>query len=183
MAFPARWLLLAVCVTAVATSTSAQLVTADPSVVLVQLPAQGVYYPPLAASARVTGKVDVRVGVRPDGSVAEVSVFPQTDGTWRLLQGMAVDVAARASFECRNCTQPSTAHMITFVFSLDGFDATGKPLPPRWKQMGNANSEVTVFGQVNIISVGPPGKPFHVRAARCLWLWRCSKQAYLRSRE
>jgi len=42
---------------------------------------------------------------------------------------------------------------------------------------GSSSSEVTIFGHVNII--GPQIKPFHVRAARCLWLWRCSRQAYV----
>ena len=180
MAFPGRWPLLAVCVTAAAMSTFAQDATTDPSVVLLKIPAYEVY-PPIAESAMVTGKVNVRVGVRPDGSVAEVTIFPQANGP-RLLLGAAVEAAARASFECRGCTQPSTVHTITFIFSIVGSDSTGNALPPGWKQTGKASSEVTVVGRAPIISVGPPSKPFHVRAARCLWLWHCSKQAYLRPR-
>jgi hypothetical protein len=37
-----------------------------------------------------------------------------------VLHGVAVDAAARATFECRGCTQPSTPHTLTFVFSFDG---------------------------------------------------------------
>jgi hypothetical protein len=179
MAFPAQWLLLAACVTAVAEITCAQEAATTPSVVLLQIPAHEVFYSPIAESARVSGKVNVRVGVRPDGRVAEVTVFPQADVTWKLLHGTAVDAAARASFECRRCTQPSTAHTIAFVFSFDGFDSAGNPLPAAWKQTGDASSEVTVFGRTPIIGGGPPSRPFHVRAARCLWLWHCSKQAYV----
>lgn len=149
-----------------------------PSVVLLQLP-EGVTYPPIAASALVRGRVDVRVGVRPDGSVADVTVFPQDNTAWRLLQPTAVDIASRGRFECRGCTQPSTPHTIAFVFSFDKHDENGNPPPPEWKQIGNASSEVTVFGRVNILRSGTPSGPFHVRAARCLWLWRCSKQAYV----
>ena len=172
-------LVLATCVTALATNTSAQEAASAPSVVLLQIPAQDLYYPAIAESARVSGKVDVRVEVRPDGSVAAVTVFPQAGFPWKLLHGIAVDAASRASFECRGCTQPSTPHTIAFVFSFDGFDSAGNPRPAVWKQIGDTSSEVTVFGHVRIINVGPPSKPFHTRAVRCLWLWHCSKQAYV----
>ena len=174
-----RRLVLAACVTALAANASAQEAASAPSVVLLQIPAHDMHYPPIAESARVTGRVDVRVGVRPNGTVAEVTVFPQADAPWNLLHGMAVDAASRASFECRGCTQPSTPHTIAFVFSLDRFDSAGNLLPPVWKQIGDSSSEVTVFGRVPVINIGPPGKPFHVRAARCLWLWHCSRQAYI----
>ena len=172
MPCPARWLLLVACSAAVAMSTFAQEAATVPSVVLLKIP---VVYPPIAESAIVSGKVSVRVGVRPDGSVAEATTFPQTSGPPLLLRA-AVDAAARASFECRGCTQPWTTHTITIVFLLGGSDSASNPLPPAWKQTGDASSEVTVFGRLPIISVGPPSRAFHVRAARCLWLWHCSKR-------
>jgi len=169
-----RRLVLATCVIALAAIAYAQEPSGSPAVVLTGVPAN-LHYPPIAAAARVTGKVDVRVGVRPDGSVAEATVFPRADTPWRLLYATAADAAARASFQCRGCTQPSTPHTITFVFSLDGFDSDGKALPPVWKQIGNTSSEVTVFGDVPVCDHCPSGEPPHKRAARCLWLWRCSK--------
>jgi outer membrane biosynthesis protein TonB len=72
-------LVLAVCMTAVAMDASAQDAATAPSVVLLQFRAPEASYPPLAQSARVTGTVNARVGVRPDGSVAEVTFFPQSD--------------------------------------------------------------------------------------------------------
>jgi TonB family protein len=171
----AWWELLAACVSAFAMTTSAQE-PATTSVVLVQIAARDARYPPIAESARVIGKVTVRVAVRPDGSVAEVTVFPQADGSWNLLHAAAADAAARATFECRGCTQPLTPHTLTVDYILQA-DASGNP-PPAWRQTGNASSEVTVFGRSLVICCGPPSKPFHVRAARCLWLWRCSAQAY-----
>ena len=167
--------------TAVATTTSAQK-AARSVVVLLQIPAREVIYPPIAVFANVSGTINVRVGVRPDGSVAEVTVFPQAGMAWHgsCCTGTAAETAAHASFECRGCTRPSTAHTIAFVYSLDGFDSANNPLPPAWKQTGDASSEVTVFGRVPALGgfSGPPSKPFHVRAARCLWVWRCSRQAY-----
>jgi hypothetical protein len=134
------------------------------------------YYPSIAASAMVSGKVDVRVGVRPDGKVAEITVFPQVDGPLKALFYWAVvDAALHATFECRGCTQPSTPHTLSFVFSLDGVDSAGNLLPPSWKQTGDASSEVTVFGRLPVCDHCPSGEPFHKRAARCLWLWHCSQ--------
>jgi hypothetical protein len=117
------------------------------------------------------------VGVRLDGTVAEVTAYPHGDWAWKLLHATAVDAASRATFECRGCTQQSTAHTMAFVFSLNRFDSSGNPMPTVWKQVGDSSSEVMVFGPVHVINVGPSSEPFHKRAARCLWLWRCSKQA------
>lgn len=173
-----RFLVLATCMSALATNAFAQSAASAPSVVLLKIGQPEMFYPPIAESALVSGRVDVRVEVRPDGSVAAVTVFPQADLAWKMLHVMALDAASRASFECRGCTQPSTPHTMAFVFSF-GFDTAGNPLPATWKQIGETSSEVRVFGRTPVIDVGPPSKPFHIRAARCLWLWRCSKEAYL----
>ena len=168
--------LLARCVTLVLATTSGQQTTTVPVVVLSRIE---VFYPPIAEFARVSGTVTVRVGVRPDGTVAETTLLQGLP----LLSDAATAAASRASFECRNCTEPSTPHLIAFVFSFAGYDSAGRPPPPVWKQTGDARSEVSVFGGVYILGPGPgsgpPSKPVHVRAARCLWLWRCSKQAYV----
>src|SRR5262249_4122921 len=121
------------------------------------------------------GGVSVRVGVRPDGGVVETTLLHGVP----LLNDVAVDAASRAIFECHDCSQSSTSHVITFIFSFDGFDGAGNLLVTAWKQTGDASSEVSVFGRLPIIDVGSPRKAFHVRAARCLWLWHCSKQAYV----
>lgn len=172
-----RCLVLAVCMTALVVDASAQNAAGGPSVVLTQIE---VYYPIIAMQARVSGQLDVRVGVRPDGSVADVTVFPQADARWKeLFYVTVVNATARATFACRGCTQPSTSHMLTFVFVLDGIDSAGNLLPASWKQTSDARSEVTVFGRVPVIGPGPASTPFHTRAARCLWLWHCSEHAYV----
>jgi hypothetical protein len=169
----ARWLLLAACAVAFPARVFAQETASAPSVVLLQIP---VSYPPIAESARVRGRVEVRVGVRPDGSVAEVTMFPQAEATAiRLLYGPAVDAAARATFECRGCTQPVTSHMVTFVFVLDGIEDAVTVSAPTWKQTGDASSEVTVHGRTLICDHCPRNEPPPKRDARCLWLWHCSK--------
>jgi len=173
MTLRGRWPLLAVCLTTCSMTAPAQEPTSRAAVVLSRIE---VSYPGIAESGRVGGKVSVRVRVRPDGTVYETTLLQGLP----LLSAAAVDAASRARFECHECTEPSTPHVIVFVFSADGSDSAGNRLPNAWKQTGDASSEVTVFGYVPVIYAGPPSEPFHVRAARCLWLWHCSKQAYAR---
>src|SRR5438552_2489748 len=63
-----------------------------------------VVYPAIAQSARIRGTVRVRVGVSPDGSVADTTLL---DSSSPLLNDAAVNAASHASFECRDCTKPS----------------------------------------------------------------------------
>jgi TonB family protein len=154
-----RWLLAAYVITFLPTTQQA---TTLPVVVLSRIQ---VSYPAIAESARVTGKVEVRVGVRPDGSVAETTVL---DGL-PLLNDAVVNAASGATFECRLCTALSTPHRIRFVFSFEDLNTARTA----WRQTEDASSEVTVFGHLPVLY--PPGKPSRSHAARCLWLWRCSK--------
>ena len=150
-------------VTAFARLASAQDTTKTPVVVLSRIE---IRYPSIAESARVSGTVSVRVGVRPDGSVAETTVV--MGNGFALLNTTAIDAASGATFECRGCTEPSTPHVIVFEFLLD--DPNGRPTT--WKQTSDGSSEVTVFGRVPIF-YGEAPTPRMWRAARCLWLWHC----------
>src|SRR5689334_6254350 len=117
-----------------------QQATSAPAVVLSRIE---IRYPSIAESAIVSGTVSVRVGVRPDGTVAETTVVEGND--LPLLNNAAKTAAAGAIFECGGCNEPSTPHLIVFVFSL-GDDR----LPTTWKQTSDASSEVTVIGKVPI---------------------------------
>lgn len=142
---------------------SFQAATGAPAVVLSRIE---ITYPSIAESANVRGTVSVRVGVRPDGSVAETTLLEGKD--LPILNNAAVDAASGATFECRGCSEPSTLHVIVFVFSLGH-----ARVPATWKQTTDGSSEVAVVGEVHIFNFGPRLKP--PRAARCLWLWHCSK--------
>jgi TonB family protein len=156
--------LLAGCVTTVLATAGAQQAT-NPTVVLSRI--EGTY-PPIARSARVRGTVNVRVGVRPDGTVSETTVLRDVP----LLSEAAVKAASGAMFECRQCTEPATPHTISFVFSL--LDTQNSPPRPVWKQTGTASTEVTIFGNTPLCDHCERAL-YRVRAARCLWLWRCSE--------
>ena len=160
--------LLAGCLTVALSITSAQQTTARPVVTLSRIE---VVYPVIAEYARVGGTVTVRVGVRPDGSVSETTLLQDV----QLLSAAAVDAASAARFECRQCTEPATAHTIRFVFSIRA--SLDSPPPPVVKQTGDASSEVTVFSHNHLCDHCGPREytPSRVRAARCLWLWRCGE--------
>jgi TonB family protein len=140
-------------------TASAQQTPARPVVTLSRIE---VAYPPIAESARVSGTVNVRVGVRPDGSVSETTLLQDVP----LLSDAAVKAASGATFDCRQCTEPATPHTIAFVFSILG--RLDNPPPPVWKQTGDASSEVTIFGRTYLCDHCPSGMPSRVRAARCL---------------
>jgi TonB family protein len=167
----AAWLWLVPAVVALAATASAQEPATAPAVVLSRIE---ITYPPIAESARVQGQVRVEVGVRPDGSVGSTTLVHGTP----LLREPAFEAASRASFDCRGCTERSTPHTIVFAFVLDGPDTSSKPVPPTWGPAADGSSEVKVSGRLPIVSFGP-NPPFHLRAARCLWLWHCSRQAYI----
>src|SRR5215472_15315049 len=68
-------------------------------------------FPPLANQARIDGIVEVKVTIRPDGSidsVMKVSGHP-------LLAQTALDSAAKSRFECPRCTGPID-HTLTYSF-------------------------------------------------------------------
>lgn len=172
MALFARGLVLAGCAVALTATAAGQQASGTASVVLSDI---HVFYPPIAEAARVQGKVDVRVSVRPDGSVGELAA---SEGESRIEEGLlrpaAVAAASGARFECRGCTQPATPHTITFVFTLEYPTPTDKPPPPAWRQTGEARSEVTVFGRMAVCDhCGASRPPTRERSGICLWLWRC----------
>ena len=83
--------LLAGCVTLVVATTSAKQ-TSNPTVAL--SPIQGTY-PAIAQSARVSGTVNVRVGVRPDGTASEATLLRDV----ALLSDAAVFVVDETSLQ------------------------------------------------------------------------------------
>ncbi len=95
-----RTFILAGCIVALATTVTGQQQTSGTaSVVLSQF---HVFYPPVAEAARVQGKVDVRVSVRADGTVAEITAAEaESRGVEALLRSAAVAAASAAHFECR----------------------------------------------------------------------------------
>jgi TonB family protein len=95
-------------------------------------------YPPLARQARISGDLVLRVGVRPDGSVASAEV---TSGHPMLKQA-ALESARKSTFVCQECKESATYYLITYTFGLR-------------------------------IDAGCTDGGTFVRAAKCLYLWKC----------
>jgi TonB family protein len=79
-------------------------------------------YPPIALSARVSGDVDVKVMVLPNGTVATASVV--TGPPLPLLVRAAMEAALESRFDCHGC-ETAMPYSLVFSFQLD------QTLPPR----------------------------------------------------
>ncbi len=83
-------------------------------------------YPKIARQARIAGRVDLDVVVRPDGSVESVTVVSGHP----MLNDTAVQSAKATAYECENCSQ-AVPYRMTYKFELGdgvsckGIDASG----------------------------------------------------------
>jgi len=71
-------------------------------------------YPSIAQSARVSGEVEVKVSVRPDGSIESAEVI----GAIPLLSEAALEAARKSEFECQRYDVP-VPYSLVFAFVLD----------------------------------------------------------------
>ncbi len=74
----------------------------------------GPKYPPMAAEARIIGDVEVKLGIRKDGSVESaeaVSGHP-------MLTQAALDSARQSHFDCSKCTAGVTTYSVFYSFTL-----------------------------------------------------------------
>ena len=118
-------------------------------------------YPPIAASARVSGDVTVVVRVLPDGSISGAEVVSGSP----LLKEAGLGAARASRFECQGC-DGERSYTISYAFKFDGPAA-----PPTSDQSG---SRVEVIGESQVII--PLFANFSVPSAKCLYLWRCGSQ-------
>jgi TonB family protein len=134
-------------------------------------------YPPLAKQAHITGDVILELSVGQDGrleSVAVVSGHP-------LLQQAALDSVKQSRFECRNCTEGVTSQQIVYSFQLDPMESCVQtPITPDTDQHNESYPHV-IQSANHVIVIDQPIRTCDVetfsvkkvRAAHCLYLWRC----------
>jgi TonB family protein len=72
-------------------------------------------YPPLARQARIAGDVKIQVRIRRDGSVASADVASGHP----MLKPAALASAQNSTFECRGCTDETTAYILTYTFGFN----------------------------------------------------------------
>lgn len=121
-------------------------------------------YPQMARIAHITGDVQLKLGIRKDGSIESavaVSGHP-------LLKEAALESAQQSLFECRGCGDEVTYYSLIYSFQY----AIG-PL-----------SDVQVVQSLNHVTILAPGVRItldnrayiRVRSMKCLYLWRCGRR-------
>ena len=126
-------------------------------------------YPRLAQQANISGEVELKLGVRKDGTLESLVVVSGHP----MLTEAAVSSAQQSRFECRECQQEVTSY--TLIYSFQFVASDGWPCPER------PGPHVTQSG--NRISVTTEPKLVHpyfsytkARSVRCLNLWACGRQ-------
>jgi TonB family protein len=166
-----------VCCLAVVERATAQSATSDTTheteVVLTKLSTP--VYPPLARQAHITGDVVVQVSIAKDGSIESVELF---DGH-PMLAPAALDSAKQSTFVCQGC-ESTTSYLLTYTFGIAGgchFDPNCEPSEPHAPQVTQSEDKITLTVEPSCIC-DPVSKiiRIRVRAAKCLYLWRCGLQ-------
>jgi TonB family protein len=143
---------------------------AQPEVVLSKLPQP--IYPQMARIAHIQGEVEVKLGIRKDGSIESavaVSGHP-------ILKQAALDSAQQSQFECQGCSDKVTFYSLIYSFQF----ATGPSTSPKQ----NESSGVHVVQSENRVMVFAEPVPIHidnfayirVRSVKCLYLWSCGSR-------
>jgi TonB family protein len=123
-------------------------------------------YPPLARTARINGDVELKLGIRKDGTVASAVVI---SGHPMLAQA-ALQSAQQSQFECRACLEEITYYPLIYSFQF----ATNLPCDydDRTRaQVVQSGKQVTITAVPARIRI--TFSNYRVRAAKCLYLWRC----------
>jgi hypothetical protein len=136
-------------------------------------------YPRLAIQARVMGDVELKLLIRHDGTVDSAQYIR---GPAMLVQS-ATDSAKNSKFDCASCTETLTSYRLVYSFQF------GPPLVcanpgvndelvhvPGYPQISYTNNQVILIDQPvgELCSGDAILKPFKVRSAKCLFLWKCS---------
>lgn len=133
-------------------------------------------YPAIARQTRISGDVQVRVGVRRDGSIAEVAVVHGHP----LLAPTALESAKGSQFKCTNCPEAGASYLLLYTFETDSDPDpcpdeksanTAERYYPRVYQSG-ANITVVERALVICDPISTITKT-KVRSAKCLYLWHC----------
>ena len=137
-------------------------------------------YPPLARTAHIFGDVEVRVGVRQDGSIESVVA---TGGHPLLKQAALVSVQS-SEFRCKSCTDVVTSQTLVYTFELgppEGCTQTAvvqrsDHLEETYPQVSQSNNHITVIERAWATCDFGPTIVRKIRSVKCLYLWRCVQE-------
>jgi TonB family protein len=125
-------------------------------------------YPPLARQARISGEVELRLGIRRDGSIESavaVSGHP-------MLTQAVLNSARQSRYECRRCSGEVTLYSLTYSFQLGTETSPGWPCPEgNGIHVMQTQNRVTVVAEPSLVH--PYFASLRIRSAKCLYLWAC----------
>lgn len=136
-------------------------------------------YPPLARQTRITGNVELRLDVRPDGSVASavaISGHP-------LLKQQALENAQHSQFACIDCGEEVRPYRLVYTFELgpasyctDKVEHSSSNPEQPYPRISQSQGHVTIVDQP-WVTCDPAGPITYskVRSIKCLYLWKCAK--------
>lgn len=134
-------------------------------VFLTKLPAM--QYPPLARQAGIHGNVELRVQIRPDGSVDSV----QFESGHPMLTPAATQSAQQAQFECRGCADSIKSYSLEYTFQFSE-NRNVCCEPRRESVVSQSEHHVTVV--TDPFCFCDEAVVMHrARSAKCLYLWKC----------
>ena len=149
----------------------AQSTPSTPSLEAVKL--EPPVYPPIAIAARVSGDVDLKITLKPDGStgVAEVESGPQ------MLKQAAVDSATRSRFQLASTAKAEQSYQLIYRFSLDKATACNQARDKSYPHIHYESNTISIAEQpVGTCDEAQDPDPVHVRSAKCLYLWKCKQR-------
>ena len=129
-------------------------------------------YPAIAMAARVSGRVELNITLRPDGNVdsAEAVSGPE------MLRTAAIESAHQMQFECKGCIESTNKFRLSLNYEFDlGYscEAPDKSYP----HISESNGTVIFTGQPP--STCDPSESIswiRVRSAKCFYLWSCGRR-------
>ncbi len=130
-------------------------------------------YPENAQKAHIVGTVEISLRIRQDGTVeSAVATSGHT-----MFREAALESAQNSQFQCKNCKSAITPCSLTYQFNIvDGnpqacenqFDVSPPPT-----QIDIATGVIKVFAW-ELWTCDPSIETYKVRAAKCLYLWKCA---------
>jgi hypothetical protein len=144
-------------------------------------------YPVLAKQAHITGDVILELGVGQDGRLVSVAAASGN----LLLQQAALDSVHQSRLACQSCTEGVTVLRIVYSFQLGPMKSCAQtPTTPdvehhdeSYPQVIQSIDHITLVDEpirncdVEIFSAKK------VRAARCLYFWRCGVRVLITHQE
>jgi len=162
--FKAKSLLLLTFAAALAGLAYSQQGVSDGELVIISL--ANPTYPPLARQARISGDVELKLGIRKSG---EIDSLVLVSGHPMLAQA-ALNSAQHSRFECAGCKNEVTFRSLIYSFQFEA--SPGWPCPEeRGPHVVRSENHITVTAEPALVY--PYFANIQARSPKCFYLWRC----------